>query len=61
MHGYKNFKGTPHPGDLCHWVEIGYTEDMINKNGYPEQKDWCSAAYGRPPSARAINIIGLRT
>ena len=34
MRGYKNFEGTPHPGDLCHLVEIGYTENMINENGY---------------------------
>ena len=34
MRGYKNFEGTPHPGDLCHMVEIGYTENTINENGY---------------------------
>ena len=34
MRGYKNFEGTPHPGDLCHLVEIGYTENAINANGY---------------------------
>ena len=39
MRGYKNFEGTPHPGDLCHLVEIGYTENAINANGYPEPKD----------------------
>ena len=39
MRGYKNFEGTPHPGDLCHLVEIGYTENAINENGYPEPKD----------------------
>ena len=49
MRGYKNFEGTPHPGDLCHLVEIGYTENAINENGYPEPKDvvvcrvWASA------------------
>ena len=49
MRGYKNFEGTPHPGDLCHLVEIGYTENAINVNGYPEPKDvvicrvWASA------------------
>ncbi len=37
MRGYKNFEGTPHPGDLCHLVEIGYTENAINANGYPAQ------------------------
>ena len=62
MRGYKNFEGTPHPGDLCHLVEIGYTENMVNENGYPEPKDvvlcrvWASL-----PSTRATSIIGLQT
>ena len=49
MRGYKNFEGTPHPGDLWHLVEIGYTENAIDANGYPEPKGvvvcrvWASA------------------
>lgn len=49
MRGYKNFDATPHPGDLRHLVEIGYTENVINENGYPVPKDvvvcrvWASA------------------
>ena len=39
MRGYKNFESTPHPGDLRNLVEIGYTENAINENGYPEPKD----------------------
>ena len=39
MRGYKNFESDPHPGDLRHLVEIGYTENTINENGYPEPKD----------------------
>ena len=39
MRGYKNFESSPHPGDLKHLVEIGYTENTINENGYPEPKD----------------------
>ena len=39
MRGYKNFESDPHPGDLRHLVEIGYTENDINDNGYPEPKD----------------------
>lgn len=39
MRGYKNFESSPHPGDLKHLVEIGYTENTINANGYPEPKD----------------------
>lgn len=39
MRGYKSFDGTPHPGDLRHRVQIGYTENVINANGYPEPTD----------------------
>ena len=39
MRGYKNFESNPHPGNLRHLVEIGYTENSINENGYPEPKD----------------------
>ena len=39
MRGYKNFESDPHPGDLRHLVEIGYTENVINANGYPEAND----------------------
>ena len=49
MRGYKSFDGTPHPGDLRHRVQIGYTENTITENGYPEPRDvilckvWASA------------------
>lgn len=39
MRGYKNFESDPHPGDLRHLVEIGYTENRFNENGYPEETD----------------------
>ena len=39
MRGYKNFDSNPHPGDLSHRVEIGYTENIANENGYPEERD----------------------
>ena len=39
MRGYKNFESSPHPGDLRHLVEIGYTENTVNANGYPEPTD----------------------
>ena len=39
MRGYKNFEGDPHPGDLRHLIEIGYTENQINDNGFPEPID----------------------
>ena len=49
MRGYKNFEGSPHPGDLRHRIEIGYTKNTVNANGYPEPTDvvlcrvWASA------------------
>ena len=39
MRGYKNFDGSPHPGSLRHRIEIGYTENKVNDNGYPETTD----------------------
>ena len=39
MRGYKNFESDPHPGNLRHKIEIGYTENQINENGYPEPRD----------------------
>ena len=63
MRGYKNFEGTPHPGDLCHLVEIGYTENMVNENGYPEPKDvvlcrvWASAVDAGNQHYRAADVM----
>ena len=63
MRGYKNFEGTPHPGDLCHMVEIGYTENAINANGYPEPKDvvlcrvWASAVDAGNQHYRAADVM----
>ena len=63
MRGYKNFEGTPHPGDLCHLVEIGYTENAINVNGYPEPKDvvlcrvWASAIDAGNQHYRAADVM----
>lgn len=39
MRGYKNFESNPRPGDLRHMVEIGYTQNAVNENGYPVPKD----------------------
>ena len=39
MRGYKNFESDPHPGALRHRIEIGYTENEINPNGYPQPVD----------------------
>ncbi len=32
-------KTEPHPGDLRHFVEIGFTENAVNENGYSEATD----------------------
>lgn len=63
MRGYKNFDGTPHPGDLRHWVQIGYTENTTNENGYPEEKDvvlcrvWASATDAGNQHYRAADTM----
>ena len=52
MRGYKNFESDPHPGDLRHLVEIGYTENTVNENGYPEPNDVvvCRTCWRATPS-----------
>lgn len=61
MRGYKNFESNPHPGDLRHLVEIGYTENTINENGYPEPSDvvvcrvWASAIEAGNQTFRAAD------
>ena len=63
MRGYKSFDGTPHPGDLRHRVEIGYTENTINENGYPDEKDviicktWASAIDAGNQSYRSADVM----
>ena len=39
MRGYRRLDTNPHPGDLNKRVVIGYTENVKNKNGYPEPVD----------------------
>ena len=39
MRGYKNFESNPHPGDLRQRIAIGYTETVINGEGYPSAVD----------------------
>ena len=63
MRGYKNFDGTPHPGDLKHRVQIGYTENEINENGYPEAHDvilckvWASATDAGNQHFRSADVM----
>ena len=63
MRGYKSFEGKPHPGILRHRVEIGYTVNTINENGYPEPKDvvvccvWASAVDAGNQSYRAADAM----
>lgn len=63
MRGYKNFESDPHPGDLRHLVEIGYTENTINENGYPEPNDvvvcrtWASVVDAGNQHYRAADVM----
>jgi SPP1 family predicted phage head-tail adaptor len=63
LRGYKNFEATPHPGDLRHLVEIGYTENAINDNGYPEPTDvvvckvWAAATDAGNQHFRAADAV----
>ena len=63
MRGYKNFESDPHPGDLRHLVEIGYTENFVNANGYPEPHDivvcrvWASAIEAGNQTFRAADTV----
>ena len=63
MRGYKNFDGTPHPGDLKHRVLIGYTENIVNENGYPDERDvilcrvWASATDAGNQHYRAADVM----
>ena len=63
MRGYKNFEATPHPGNLRNLVEIGYTENAINENGYPEPtnrvvcKVWAAAVDAGNQHYRAADTV----
>ena len=63
MRGYKNFESYPHPGDLRHLVEIGYTENTVNQNGYPVPHDvvvckvWAAAVDAGNQHYRAADVM----
>lgn len=63
MRGYKSFDGTPHPGDLKNRVQIGYTENRINDNGYPAPLDvvlcevWASAIDAGNQHFRSADVM----
>jgi len=63
LRGYKNFEAAPHPGDLRNLVEIGYTENGINENGYPEPKEvvlckvWAAATDAGNQHFRAADTV----
>lgn len=63
MRGYKTFEGDPHPGDLKHLIEIGYTENRVNENGYPVEDDmvlyrvWASATDAGNQHYRAADVM----
>jgi SPP1 family predicted phage head-tail adaptor len=63
LRGYKTFESDPHPGDLRNLIEIGYTENIINENGYPEPTDtvvckvWAAAADAGNQHFRAADTV----
>ena len=63
MRGYKNFEGSPHPGDLRHRIQIGYTVNTINENGYPEPQDviicntWASVVDAGNQHFRSADVV----
>ena len=63
MRGYKNFESSPHPGDLRHLVEIGYTRNDINENGYPDATDvvvcrvWAAAVDAGNQHYRSADVM----
>ena len=63
MRGYKNFESDPHPGDLRHLVEIGYTENTVNQNGYSDPRDvvvckvWAAAVDAGNQHYRAADVM----
>ena len=63
MRGYKIFESSPHPGDLKHLVEIGYTENAVNENGYPEPTDtvvcrvWAAAVDAGNQHFRSADVM----
>jgi len=63
MRGYKNFEAKPHPGSLRNLVEIGYTENAINENGYPDPTDkvlctvWAAALDAGNQHFRAADTV----
>jgi len=63
LRGYKNFESDPHPGDLRHLVEIGYTENTVNQNGYPDPRDvvvckvWAAAVDAGNQHYRAADVM----
>ena len=63
MRGYKNFESDPRPGDLRHLIEIGFTENTVNENGYPEAKDtiickvWCAVTDAGNQKYRTADVM----
>lgn len=39
MRGYRGFSSSPRPGRLDHRITVGYTENIVNENGFPETRD----------------------
>ena len=61
MRGYKNFEANPHPGSLRHLVEIGYTENAVNENGFLEPTDHVLCKAWAASRTRATSTTAAQT
>ena len=65
MRGYRSFTDSPHPGDLRNRIEIGYTMNVKNINGYPEPVDtvictvWAAAGGSGSQDFRAADARNI--
>ena len=67
MRDSKSFAGSPQLRDLRHRIEIGYTQSMVNENGYPVSKDivlccvWASATDVDNQNYRSADVMNTET
>ena len=63
MRGYKNFESDPHPGDLRHLVEIGYTREYHQRQRLPRTqrcgvcKVWAACTDAGNQHYRAADVM----
>ena len=63
MPGNRSPDTAPHPGDLKHRVNIGYTKNSINENGYPVAEDvvicrvWAAAVDAGTQNSQTAGVM----